>query len=92
MKPSEQIKPISYVKAHASEIINNLKETHAPVYITQNGEAAAVLQDIESYEKMQESLALMKIISMSEQQVREGKVQSVESAFEELDAYIAGLE
>ena len=51
MKLSSQIKPISYLKAHAAEIVRNLKENPEPLVITQNGEAKAVLQDIESYEQ-----------------------------------------
>ncbi|MCF6179050.1 MAG: type II toxin-antitoxin system Phd/YefM family antitoxin, partial [Geopsychrobacter sp.] len=59
MKLSNQIKPISYLKAHAAEIVRSLKEQGAPLIITQNGEAKVVMQDIESYEKTQETMALL---------------------------------
>jgi prevent-host-death family protein len=49
MRYSTQIKPISYVKAHAAEIIAEMRETGMPIIITQNGEATAVLQDVASY-------------------------------------------
>jgi len=81
MKLSESIKPISQVKAHMSEIVENISRTHKMVVITHNGEAKAVLQDIESYEQMQESLAMLKIIAMSTKSMREGKGQSVAEAF-----------
>ena len=52
MKLSSQIKPISYLKAHAAEIVRTLGDRQEPLIITQNGEAKAVIQDIDSYEQM----------------------------------------
>ncbi len=75
MKFSDQIKPISYLKSHAAEIVRNLSTQMEPLVITQNGEAKAVLQDIKSYEQTQESLALLKILALGQRQIEEGKVQ-----------------
>ena len=75
MKLSSQIKPISYVKAHAAEIVRTLGEQQDPLIITQNGEAKAVLQDIGSYEQMQETLALLKILALGDRQIAAGEVQ-----------------
>ena len=75
MKLSSQIKPISYLKAHASEIVRSLGEQGGPLIITQNGEAKVVMQDIESYEQTQETMALLKILTLGARQVEEGKVQ-----------------
>ena len=75
MKLSSQIKPISYVKAHAAEIVRTLAERPEPLIITQNGEAKAVLQDIGSYEQMQETLALLKILALGDRQIEAGEVQ-----------------
>jgi prevent-host-death family protein len=76
MKLSRQIKPISYLKAHAAEIVRSLGEKGEPLVITQNGEAKVVMQDIESYEQTQETLALLKILALGVRQIEEGKVQS----------------
>ena len=76
MKWSSQIKPISYLKAHAAEIVRSLGEKGEPLVITQNGEAKVVMQDIESYEQTQETMALLKILALGARQVEEGKVQS----------------
>ncbi len=76
MKLSSKIKPISYLKAHAAEIVRTLGEQGGPLIITQNGEAKVVMQDIESYEQMQETMALLKILALGTRQVEEGKVQS----------------
>ena len=61
MKLSSQIKPISYFKANAAEIVRQLAAQREPMVITQNGEATAVIQDIASYEETQETMALLKI-------------------------------
>jgi prevent-host-death family protein len=84
MKLSSQIKPISYLKAHAAEIVRNLGERREPLVITQNGEAKVVMQDIETYEQTQETLALLKILAIGTRQIEEGKVQSAEHVIRRL--------
>ena len=74
MKLYNQIKPISYLKAHAAEIIRKLGEHREPLIITQNGEAKVVIQDIESYEQTQETMALLKILALGLRQIEKGKV------------------
>ena len=81
---SEAVKPISYVKAHAADIILNITESRTPIIITQNGEATAVLQDIASYEEIQESLALLKILAISRKDVEEGRLKPAEQAFADI--------
>lgn len=75
MTLSDRIKPISYLKAHASEIVRNLSREREPLIITQNGEAKVVIQDIASYEQTQEMMALLKILALGNRQIEEGKVE-----------------
>ena len=75
MKLSSQIKSISYLKAHVAEIVRTLGDQGAPLIITQNGEAKVVMQDITSYEQMQETVALLKMLSLGDRQVEAGRVQ-----------------
>ncbi len=70
MKIKEDIKPISYLKSRTAELLARINETHRPVIITQNGEPRAVIQDAESYEKMMNSLNLMKILAHSEKDIQ----------------------
>lgn len=77
MRYSSQVKPISYLKANAAEILTHLAEQREPLLITQNGEAKAVLQDLASYEETQETLALLKILALGNQDVTAGKVKPV---------------
>ncbi|KQC10413.1 MAG: antitoxin, Phd family protein [Smithella sp. SDB] len=76
MKLSNQIKPISYLKAHAAEIVRNMSAKQEPLVITQNGEAKVVIQNIESYEQTLETMALLKILALGNQQIEAGKVES----------------
>lgn len=84
MKPSPDAKPISYLVAHADEVIQSLGEDRKPVVITVDGVAKAVLQDFASYHQTQEAIALLKIIGMGQKEIREGKVLPVDEAFRRL--------
>ncbi len=74
MKYSTQIKPISYLKANAADIVRQLAEQREPLVITQNGEAKMVIQDVASFEETQETMALLKILALGNRQIEEGKV------------------
>ena len=77
MRYSSQVKPISYLKANAAEVLARLAERREPLVITQNGEAKAVLQDVASFEETQETLALLKILALGNQNIEAGNVKSV---------------
>jgi prevent-host-death family protein len=81
MKLYGQVKPISYLKARAPEVIRELEEQRTPVVITLRGEAKAILQDVASYEETQESLALLKILALTNKRVEEGKIRPAGEAF-----------
>ena len=83
MKYSENIKPISFLKAHASEIIRALSKSKKTMIITQNGEAKAVIQDIKLYEQNQETLALLKILAQSSESIKKGRVKPISKAFDD---------
>lgn len=84
MKLSDRVRPISYLKAHAAEILRELEAQGEPLVVTQNGEAKAVLQGIESYKETQETLALLKLLALGERQVEAGRVQPAEDVLRRL--------
>lgn len=88
MKLSQSIKSISYFKAHAAEIINSLSEKAGIMVITQNGEAKAVVQDIRTYESIQESLALLKILAQGRKEIESGEVKPADDVLRELEERI----
>jgi prevent-host-death family protein len=91
MKLSTAVKPISYLKAHASELIRDITTTRQALVVTRNGEAKVVVQDIRSYERMQETLALLKILTRSKQNIKRGKAKSLDDTFTSLDKRIAAF-
>jgi prevent-host-death family protein len=92
MKLSEAVKPISFIKSHASEVIRDIGEKHGSIVITLNGEAKAVLQDIREYEKTQESIALLKILAQSKKGLEAGKFRAAKDAFRDLRSKAKGLQ
>jgi prevent-host-death family protein len=88
MMPSEDIKPISYFKAHASEVIKDVSNNHKTMIITQNGEAKVIVQDIRSFEQSQASLALLKILALSANNLKEGRVKPLKKTFDDLQKRI----
>jgi prevent-host-death family protein len=90
MRYSTQVKPISYLKANAAEVLEHITQARQPMLITQNGEARAVLQDVASYEETQETLALLKILALGQQDVEAGRLKPVAEVVERLRAKRSG--
>lgn len=84
MKLSERIKPVSYLKAHTAKIIRELSTQPGSLVITQDGQAKAVVQDIDSYEQTQESLAMLKLLAQSQRSIEAGKHKPLKKAFADL--------
>jgi prevent-host-death family protein len=84
MRFSTQIKPISYVKAHAAELLDRITEEREPIIITQNGEARAVLVDVASYEQwMDETLTLLKVLTLADKEIETGDTVPLEEVMKE---------
>jgi prevent-host-death family protein len=84
MKYSQAIKPISYLKAHASEIVRDISEKRETMIITHHGEAKVVVQDIHVFEQTQESLAMLKLLAQSKASLQQGKFKPAAKAFQDL--------
>ena len=85
MKLKESIKPISYMKTHAADILLTVSETHRPIIITHNGVGKMVIQDIESYEKIKERLTLLKIAALGKRAVEEGDFRPAKEVFRSIE-------
>jgi len=77
---AQDLRPISYVKAHTTEIVRYVENSKSPVVITQNGEAKAVIIDIQSYQKTINAINLAKLLSFGEKDIENGKTISHEKA------------
>ena len=85
MKLSSQIKPISYLKSHTAEIVKTLTESREPLVITQNGEAKLVVMDVKSFEELEDTMALLKLLAMGNREIEEGKFRDAEDVFADKD-------
>ena len=79
------IKPVTYLKSNAADLLKQINETQRPVIITQNGEPRAVLQDPASYENMRNAIGLLKLISQGEADIRSGRTKTQEKMFNEIE-------
>ena len=84
MRYSIQVRPISYLKANAAEVLHDLADRREPMVITQNGEAKAVLQDVASFEQTQETLAMLKLLAIGNQEIEAGRTKSAREVIERL--------
>ena len=85
MNISSDVKPISFLKSHAADILKQINDTHRPVIITQNGEPRAVLQDPESYDNMRKAISLLKLISLGEEDIKQGKSKTQDRVFKDIE-------
>lgn len=85
MKISKDIKPITYLKTHTADVLEQINKTHRPMVITQNGEPKAVIQDAESFEKMYTALCLLKLFAQGERDILHGHVKDQEVVFARLE-------
>jgi len=85
MKISTDIRPVSFLKSRAADMLRQVNETHRPIIITQNGEPRAVLQDPESYENMRNAIGILKLISQGEEDILNGKMKTQDEVFSDLE-------
>ena len=88
MKLTKDIKPVTFLKANAAALLEQINETHRPVVITQNGEPKAVLQDPQSFENMRNALGILKLISQGEEDIKKGKAQTQKIIFDRLETFL----
>ena len=85
MKFSTHVKPISYLKSHAAEIIKDISESREPMLITQNGEAKLVVMDVRSYEEQEQTLALLQILALGNREIEQGQFRPADAVFADMD-------
>ena len=89
MEIIDDIKPVTYLKSRVADVLKHINETHRPMIITQNGEAKAVIQDPKSYQDMRNALAIMKLLSFAEEDIRNGNLHSEEDVFNSVEELLS---
>lgn len=85
MKYSTQVKPISYLKSHAASIVKEIADSGEPMLITQNGEAKLVVMDVHTFERQEETLALLKLLALGQRDIEQGRFRDADDVFAELE-------
>ena len=88
MNISSDIRPVTYLKSRAAELLKQINDTHRPVIITQNGEPRAVIQDPQSYEDMRNAIGILKLISMGEEDIKNENILEQEAVFKNIEEKI----
>ncbi|MGZ5207904.1 MAG: type II toxin-antitoxin system Phd/YefM family antitoxin [Sulfuricurvum sp.] len=86
MNLATDIRPISYLKAKTADVLLQVNESHRPLIITQNGEAKAVIQDIQSFENMKNAITLLKLLAQGDKDVQEGKITEQNVFFNRIES------
>ncbi len=89
MRIAEDIKPVTYMKTRAAELLRTVDETRRPVVITQNGEPKGVLLDVTSYQELRDATLMLKLIAQGEEDIRQGRTQPQAEVFAQLRASLA---
>ena len=89
MQFHSDIKPISWLKNNAKQLIETVDETGNPMIITQNGEAKAVVMNVREYDQIQESLALLRMLADSSADVDAGNFRDADEVFDGIRNMIA---
>jgi len=89
MQIVNDIKPVTYLKSRAADVLKYINKTHRPMIIIQNGEAKAVIQDPKSYEDMKNALAIMKLLSFAEEDIRNGNLHTEEDVFNSVEELLS---
>lgn len=85
MNISSDIRPVTYLKSRAADLLKQINDTHRPVIITQNGEPRAVIQDPQSFEDMRNAIGILKLISMGEEDIKNGNILEQEAVFKNIE-------
>jgi prevent-host-death family protein len=92
MELASSIRPISWIKDNAAQMLREIEETGRSYVITQKGSAKAVIMDVTEYDKLQASLAMLKLLTISSEQIKNGEVVPADQTFAELTAELEEME
>ena len=90
MNLKETVKPITYLKNNAAEVVREAHDNGRLMIVTQNGEAKAVVMGVDQYDEWKRTLALLKLIALGEADISAGRVISQDEAFRRAEGAIPG--
>ncbi len=78
---TESVISLTEFKSNAAKYINKMKQQPQSLLLTQNGRAAAVVQDVESYQRQIDAIIMLKLIALGEADIRKGKLNKQSEVF-----------
>ncbi len=81
MSQRADVKPITYLKNRTADLLREVSEGGHMVTITQNGEARAVLMDVDTYDRWRSAMALLKLLAQGEADVEAGRTVKQSDVF-----------
>jgi prevent-host-death family protein len=81
MRLSESVKPLTWVKANAAQMLKHIEETGEPVVVTKNGEAKAIILDIREHEKNLDTMAMLRMLADSAADLKTGRYRGADEVF-----------
>jgi prevent-host-death family protein len=76
VKFSEDIVPVTTLKAHSAKVLRQVAEGNRPVLLTSRGHGVAVVQSLVEYERQDEERAFMKAVVQGLRDVDKGRTVS----------------
>jgi antitoxin YefM len=70
---SRDIRPLSEFRANAAAFIQQVRRTRRPLVLTQHGKSAAVLLDVQEYERLVERAEIIEDVAVAEEQLARGE-------------------
>jgi prevent-host-death family protein len=68
-----QVYPVTDLKTRAGEMVREVSESGESYLITQNGRPKAVLMDAKEHDRLQETLAMLKLLAQSQDSLARGE-------------------
>ncbi|WDE04642.1 type II toxin-antitoxin system Phd/YefM family antitoxin [Thalassomonas viridans] len=84
IKFSQNVIPLSALKANPGKVVSHAKDSHRPVLLTSRGYGVAVIQGLEDYENQQEELAFIKGITQGLMEIKEGETADISDVKKQL--------
>ena len=91
MNLSESIHPVTQLKTKSAELIRKARESGQPIIITQNGRATAILQDVDSYQRQQDALHMLKVVAQGAAELDAGRGVTQDEVAEKMAQLLADL-
>ncbi len=80
--------PITDLRQDAAGVLQRVRASREPVFITQRGRAAAVMMSAEEYERLEHDREMLRLLARGEKDIAEGKTEDFAAVIGEARALL----